>query len=195
MSTKKTGTKKALIQRKSVSRLALSALLRMVCSYFFSAVIFLAIASTENRTLWKLLQILSAGILVSFLYVLMWYDGDRDSNLVLFGHVDFDPLRGIKAGLLAALPAALSYPLLALAKATESNPLFTVYRIINLPFIGFMNLLASSAYIEDIDTRFMIAMAFVPAVYVIASAMGYLLGYKHFSVIKTIAFKNRREKN
>ena len=40
----------------------------------------------------------------SFYYSLGWSTGERDRNLVIYNHIEFDELKGLKAGLISVIP-------------------------------------------------------------------------------------------
>lgn len=61
-------------------------------------------------------SILMLLLLAAFPYSIVWSKGDRDKNSVNFGHMQEDKLRGLKVGLMAAIPSAIGYIVLVLSK-------------------------------------------------------------------------------
>ncbi len=53
--------------------------------------------------------IVSAVMSIVYIYSISWKTGERDRNLVKFGHLTYQPLRGLWAGLVSAVPLLLTW--------------------------------------------------------------------------------------
>lgn len=90
-------------------------------------------------------SILMLLLLASFPYSIVWSKGDRDKNSVNFGHMQEDKLRGLKVGLMAAIPSAIGYIVLVLSKLGVCFPKYIfLYRFANVPFMPIINSMVST---------------------------------------------------
>ena len=89
-----------------------------------------------------LIQLLTATILVLLVYTAVWSVGDKDANLVAFGHREHDLLRGLKIGALATVPAAVAYIVyvtLCMFAPTKAEAYTSLYCWLNAPFMPLVN--------------------------------------------------------
>ena len=176
---------------KMMGQLFLSFLL---CLIFFSILIF-----TDNLVWGIIAQILELVIIFNFAYMYMWYEGDRDRNLVNFNHIKYDKLRGLKAGLISSIPLFISYAVLVISFFTQNQILYTIYRILNIPFLNLIGLLTNytygfTAYITDIRWYHVIMLLIIPLFTTAPSVIGYLFGYKRISILEKLQFSKSSKK-
>ena len=69
-------------------------------------------------------EICMIGMYTSMLYVTAWEDGDKCSTAVRREKAQADPMRGLKAGLLASIPCLIAWAALAVSRFTGVLPTF-----------------------------------------------------------------------
>ena len=77
---------------------------------------------------------------VWMIYTFAWGAAERERNMVLYGHMTEDRGRGLRSGLIAAVPIfLLSLIAAVLAYTGGSANLIGIYRMCSAPFIWFVN--------------------------------------------------------
>lgn len=138
-------------------------------------------------------------LFMAMVYTKLWERGDKDSNKVQFKHMREDKLRGIKIGLMAAVPSFILYILFILSRFRIIAPeYFFIYRLLNVSFMPVITRMAGSGVINSTDVS-------LPAVFGIFLTLvvlpltcyaAYLLGYKNISLSEKIIYAdpNKRAK-
>lgn len=142
-------------------------------------------------------SILMVLILISVTYTVLSKEGDRDSNAVQFGHMAYDPLRGLKVGLIAAVPSILSYLFLIVSKITGWVPQYvSFFRLTNMPFLPLFNHLTPSAVSSAADVSWpaILVMAISVIVVPLSCMIGYVMGYRHISLSENLVYKKKSKK-
>ena len=124
-------------------------------------------------------------LLASFPYSIVWSKGDRDKNSVNFGHMQEDKLRGLKVGLMAAIPSAIGYIVLVLSKLGVCFPKYIfLYRFANVPFMPIINSMVSTEIQNTAQVPWpaILAMLMVVAFVPLVCHFAYFLGYKQISL-------------
>lgn len=117
-------------------------------------------------------------------------EGDRDRNLVKHHGMKPDRLRGLKMGLLAAVPSLLVYSLLIVGKCgLLSESVQGVYRFCNICLLPIVNLIMPQAVYPatEIAVWQLIALFALLLLLPIACAVAYYGGYRRW-------FKPRKKK-
>lgn len=146
-----------------------------------------------------ILFILVVPLYVSLIYSPIWTEGDRNRNMVQFGHIQRDKWKGLKIGLLLTIPYLLLNLMLTLSKCGVLPDLFWLYKLLNAhiwPLINILNPVDTGAKISS-------ATMSVPALIVcwltsfyptIISVVAYALGYKGVMVVEKLIYKNKPRK-
>jgi len=188
--------KKVIIKRKTIPQLARSVLLQGLISYIIGWIIFMTYIAIDAVWGKVLIQAIQLFLLFVMLYSPMWYEGDRDSNFVQFGRVEYDKYRGVKVGLLACIPSYASILLMVIAKIFQSTGagqvLYIIYSLLNIQFFGFLQLVNPEPYIINFQSIYFIVLMLFPLIYVAATTVGYSLGYKRISIMEKIKFKKAK---
>ena len=135
-------------------------------------------------------------ILVSVTYTVLSKEGDRDSNAVQFGHIQYDRFRGIRVGLLAAVPSILSYLFLIVSKLTGLVPQYvSFFRLSNMPFLPLFNHFVSSTVASSADVPWsaILVMAVTVVVVPLSCAAGYYMGYRHISLSENLVYQKKKK--
>jgi hypothetical protein len=136
-------------------------------------------------------------LLASFPYSIVWSKGDRDKNSVNFGHMQEDKLRGLKVGLMAAIPSAIGYIVLVLSKLGVCFPKYIfLYRFANVPFMPIINSMVSTEIQNTAQVPWpaILAMLMVVAFVPLVCHFAYFLGYKQISLSEKFIYINPNKK-
>ena len=91
-------------------------------------------------------------LLVAMVYSKLWERGDKDNNRVNFNRMPEDKLRGLKVGLMAAIPSFAFYLLLVVSKlGLITDKYFALYRFLNISFMPIINRLAGAGVSSSRD--------------------------------------------
>lgn len=139
---------------------------------------------------YAVIQLLSLAIVLSFIHPKMWQMGCRDSNLIRFKHKEPDSLRGLKIGLLSAIPTFIvNVALLIFAKKLTIG----MYALLNANvyslIIGIGGLTGN---IEDLAVWQILLMLLCHIVVPLAAYVSYLLGYKDISLFEKAVYKKKK---
>ena len=153
----------------------------------------LVISETVATVVGYLVGILS---FVAVLYVEGWHAGERDINLMNYGHIPMDKLRGLKCACIAEI-VGLVFAVLMVAhgfvvmsqRAAGLDPILQTGISTLIPIIYhafYMPFLAALQKLEDISPLFcLLPVVLAPAIYHLA----YTLGMKHISILQKIVYK------
>jgi hypothetical protein len=136
----------------------------------------------EDTTSVILGTVVSTAAYVVFIYLDAWRTGQRDFNLVKYGHIKEDKLKGLKAAVISQLPGLILAVVLAFFKAPDIAG--QAYRWIYLFFCSVVNLIA-----EKTAAAYFIPLIFAP----IIAAVGYQLGYTDKRLINKIVFTTNKD--
>ncbi len=184
--------------RKSDFRLALSTFGTILISILISFVVVFVTAPVLDKV-WGCVvaEIAILFIFLSMMYSPLWYEGDRDKNLVQFGHIKEDKLRGLRVGLLLMIPFLLSNILMVMAKCEVfiSSAYWAVYKIINIYVWPLSNLLAPQIFdAPDVPWSTIGICASIMLIIPLTTTVAYLLGYYRVSVSSKLIYKNGKDK-
>ncbi len=136
-------------------------------------------------------------LFLGLVYSATWHMGDRDRNRVGFGRMERDNLRGLKAGLLASVPAGLAYLGLFVCKLTGLWPAYAqTYRYLNIVFLPIYNAIVPVTIKTMAELGWgQIALLVLPlCVLPLFAYIGYRLGYKQLSVAEKLIYKTTGKK-
>lgn len=145
-----------------------------------------------------LCQILMLLLLIAFPYSMLWLQGDKDRNRVHFGRMQPDPWRGVRVGLMAAIPYAVVYILLVASKLSLFMDGFVhLARFIVTPFLPLFNLVADPQTVLTTSQVpwWGIALLFLTVAALPAICGGaYHLGYKQYSIKEHLTYVKQDKK-
>lgn len=148
-------------------------------------------SATGNAVFCSVTQLFTLALLIGFVYPRLWSLGAKDSNLVKFKHRTYEPLRGLKIGLLAQLPAFLL--LLSFITFMRSVPL-KLYALLNSSFYAVITAIGGDTKFANAGfLRTAALFAFLLAVPVIAEA-AYYLGLKDISLGERFVYSKKQNK-
>lgn len=136
-------------------------------------------------------------LLISMPYSVLWTQGDKDSNAIHFGRMKEDRLRGLRVGLMAAVPSAAAYLVLLADKAgVLPFSYFYPYKILNVSFmpiiLGMTGRSVSAA--ADVSWARVLLLSLTLVVVPAICAAAYLLGLKNISLMEKFLYVNPNKK-
>lgn len=155
-----------------------SPLLRIVATHWFASIkafilyliLYLAIFSFTTGT--TFINIISALTLVAWIffdYTDTYRKAMRDVNVVKYGYLKYDKLRGLKSGLLAQIPGLLLVILIFLTRGSDASDLFRMfYSMLYMPLVHWIGILEEVTYLA-----LLLPLIVVP----ISGFAGYYCGY------------------
>ncbi len=153
----------------------------------------LFISLTEKHWAAILIQCLLLLLYYSVIYSAAWKDGYTEMNRVLCGFSTFDPLKGLKAGLLAVVPSYLLWGLMV-ALRYFGVELDTAYRIVHFFAIHVINAFMNpDVRVQDLSFGSLLGASSFLAAVPLVTFVGYLLGYKRFSFMELFVFKKKAQ--
>ncbi len=130
-------------------------------------------------------------ILISFIYPKFWQMGTKDSNLVHFKHQREDKLKGLKIGLLSAIPGIILLIVFMFFIPTVNSAL---YKILCSGLYVFIELiLGSSKTFADLSILQFIGLLLLKAIVPLTAFGAYLLGYKNISLHEKLVYKKNKD--
>lgn len=145
-------------------------------------------------------QVLMLLLLAAFPYGILWNQGDRDRNSVQFGHMREDKLRGLKVGLLAAIPSFVVYVLLLLSRlGLFWDKFILVFQLFHASFAPTVSAVLQAQGREilvtaDVGWGWILLFAFTVLVLPLICWGSYRMGYRQYSISEHLIYKNTKKK-
>lgn len=140
----------------------------------------------KEKGCYVLAQILCIGILVIFIYPRLWERGYKDRNLAQTGNIVGDPLKGLKVGLISIIP----WVALLLALSRIKGFAVSLLMFLSPIFYPIFSLMTKgSIYLSQVGVLTFVGMAALWLLIPAASATGYALGFKDFSIAEKLTYK------
>ena len=183
------------MKEKSIVRLVFSTYGNMLLAGILCLIVTFSIATFISQPLLNIIDmIFVVPLYIMLLYMPIWTEGDRNRNMVQFGHLEKDMTKGLKIGLFLPLPYFIWNLLLTLSKAGIIFDFLPLYKILNAHVWPFVNWLAPTTSVANVSIGALIGcwlLSFYPLVVV---TVAYILGYKAFSVSEKLIYKNKPHK-
>lgn len=180
-------------KKYTIGSVALSTIGSAVLGMVFSSLVVFSLGSLAGAPIWLvLMQCVSLLIFIPMIYSPSWYCGDRDANSVQFGRIEEDLYKGLRIGLMAMIPFALTPILLVITKlGMVPLDLGFIYRILNIHLLYAVNaLIPPTAPVADVSWLAIAGVWLFHLCIPIATFIGYRLGYLHISISERLIFKN-----
>lgn len=140
------------------------------------------------------IQFVCAVLFMFFLYCPVWVDADKDRNMANHGKIIFDKFKGIKAGLIIAIPFVILNLLLVLSWLKIIPNFFALYKVINSFFWPLLHILApNTGSVESLNLFDIIIINLLPLYIPIVTSIGYYCGYKNISLKNKIVYVNNKK--
>lgn len=147
-----------------------------IAAYLFLMIIFTPIMG-ETTLMYVLTTTISTLLYTWLCYLESWRTGERDHNLVKYGHIPENKRKGLIAGLICTVPGFILAVLIQ--TPIDADILKTVYKWIYIHLCYVVNILEDKSRL----------IYFLPIVISpVTAALGYLLGYKGIRVWDKIVY-------
>lgn len=188
-------------RKYTVGSVAGFTILSAIIATILSSILVITFISFQSSLLKAVVQIASVCIFLNMIYSHSWACGDHDVNSVQFGHMEKDPFKGLKIGLVAMIPYALSIVFLISGKLElihvmvdgQPSPLDLgfVYRIFNIQYLYLINLLIDPEVGTEAASWLSIAGIWMLNLLIpLTTSVAYALGYRRISIMERLVFKN-----
>ena len=139
--------------------------------------------------------VMSLVILYSFPFHTLWTRGDKDRNRTDFDRMRVQPLRGLWIGLLADVPALVSYGLLWLCPAgVLTADYLALYRIAHIPTIRYMQWFVPTATTGNALTAGQLLALLPPLLLLpLICAFAYWVGFKRFGFMEKLVYRRKKD--
>ena len=133
-------------------------------------------------------------MLCAFLYPKLWERGTRDSNLVQFKHCREDKLKGLKAGIIAVIPATVFTLFLAVTSSGISkNFPIVIYKFLQAFNFNVIDAIVGKAgAFGELSAIKLIALILLQTIVPAVTFVSYYLGYKNISLSEKLVYKKKK---
>lgn len=147
-----------------------------------------------NVTMVVITQIVCLFSTGCFVFDILNKRGYKDGTLVRSGSRKPDKFKGLKIGLIASVPALITYLLFIIFSASNKGVALELYMIFNACFWSTLELLfTSSNTASDITVWQFIVMFLLQMVIPALSQLFYYLGYKDYEFLGKIVYKSKKK--
>ncbi len=142
-------------------------------------------------------QVIGGVVTVAFINSLLYKTGDRDANLVAFGHKQQDKIRGLKIGLLMIIPSFAAWLIAVVAKlGVIGSNWYSLFRFMSYQTFMLVNAIfgyktASTDGISWVQLFLGLTIIVIPP---IIAQISYTLGYKRIALPSNLFYKKDRNK-
>ncbi len=132
-------------------------------------------------------------VLAVVLYPAIWNLGSKDRNLVHFGHIAEDKLKGLKIGFIAIIPAMLFFAFFIITKGNLTANFPAVwFKFLNANAYSLIDLLQNKVVLlKDVPVLKLVLMALTQITVPIICYFAYLLGYKEIALLDKLVYKKK----
>ena len=135
-------------------------------------------------------EICMIGMYTSMLYVTAWEDGNKTYSLVRYENAQADPLRGLKAGLVASIPCLIAWAALLVSRFSGLMPAFGgTVKWFFIPYFPIVTAALPSAYSADAAWWVFPALLALAAVKPLTCHWAYRMGYADKTLKAILLYK------
>lgn len=138
-----------------------------------------------------LIQALTLLFLFGFVYAQAWQIGEKDINYANTGHIVYDPLSGLKIGLIGMAVFLVPFILMLVGIALQNQLFIAAFRLIDAVFYGFYTALLP-VKVESYTVLHVLLSMLPPLVVPAASALGYFMGHRRISLLSRLVYKKKK---
>ena len=162
---------------KSAGRMLLAGIMCLIVSISLTAML-------DNQFLRVVTQLISLVIFISMSYVPVWNEGNGDVNKINYERMTRDDFRGLKYGLIAAIPGFILYALFLMARFGVINQsFFGIYRFLTPIFLPLnMSLMPSTLTMQETPVITALLVGFETLLPILVCGFAYALGLRRYSL-------------
>ncbi len=137
-------------------------------------------------------QIIALVVWGALIYIVNWNVGNADADKHELGDAPLDKLRGLKAGLVAVIPFAVTYLILVIAKISNTfHWAVSLFKIFNYNCFAFNNMIITNG-LDSISISELLCLALVLLPLPAFAVFGYSMGVRHTILKEKIVYKNEK---
>lgn len=137
-------------------------------------------------------QIIALVVWGALIYIVNWNVGNADADKHELGDAPLDKLRGLKAGLVAVIPFAVTYLILVIAKISNTfHWTVSLFKIFNYNCFAFNNMIITNG-LDSISISELLCLALVLLPLPAFAVFGYSMGVRHTILKEKIVYKNEK---
>ncbi len=188
------------MKKKSMLRLVLGSYGNMALATVLCLIVTVSVAvfPIPKLLLGLLMLLLVLPLYTALLYSPVWTEGDRNRNMVQFGHLEKDIYRGVKIGAFLIIPYAIEDVFLTLSWAKVIPNIFPIYKLLNAhiwPILEWVNPLGDGIVNASDMSLIGLIICWLLALYpMLVTTVAYILGYKGISISEKLIYKNKPHK-
>ena len=171
------------------------ALAAVLCLILTVSVSMISISAVVKNIM---LLVVLVPLYVALLYSSFWTEGDRNRNMVQFGHLENDIYRGVKIGAFLIIPYVIEDVFLTLSWAKVIPNIFPIYKLLNAhiwPILEWVNPLGDGVVNASDMSLIGLIICWLLALYpMLVTTVAYILGYKGISISEKLIYKNKPHK-
>jgi len=138
-----------------------------------------------------LLQVFMAAIFIILIYNKIGAIGKRDGDDFRFNGKPYDKNRGLKIGLIAAVPSVIMYLALVVSKLVSYN-VFFIYKIVNITFRPIIDLFCGNVTdINEVSLPAILSMIIIVAILPAVCVATYKIGFNDEAITKKLVYKKK----
>lgn len=185
----------------SVLSIGLSTIGSALVGLLLSSLMVFSIGAYAGDSGWRwVVQAITVILFMAMLYSPAWMCADHDVNAVQFKKMEYDPLKGMKIGLVAAVPFWLTSLIPIICKSqlffasdtldTVPVILMAVYRLCNVHIITIINaILPPNLPAAELSWLGIVLAGALNLLIPLTTYISYSLGYRHISLMEKLVFK------
>ncbi|MFA9381643.1 MAG: hypothetical protein ACERKO_11350 [Acetanaerobacterium sp.] len=181
------------MNRKSNLRIAFSLMGSIIIASVFCVIIFASLAGALANTAGvALIQAINLIVLFGLVYMSIWTVGEKDINYLKTGHIQSDPLSGLKIGLYAMTVLYLPIVVLIVGVIRHQQLLVAIFRISNAVFFGIHSLFLP-VMVEDYRVWHILLTLFIPLIIPAMTSLAYYMGHRRISMLGKLVYKKKKK--
>lgn len=140
-------------------------------------------------------QIMLLVLLAIFPYQILWEFGNRDDTNVRYKGQRPDPIRGCRIGAIVAIPYAILWVLLVVAKiGFIPDGYMQIYRLATMPFFPFVQWVTTNGDLQATALWQLLLLLPILLYFPAVCGVAYRLGHKQFSIHEHLVFGKKSDK-
>lgn len=151
------------------------------------------LSARTNAAMVIITQIICVFTAGAFMFEIFTKRGYKDGTLVRSGSKKADVLKGLKIGLMASVPALISFIVFIVFASANKGVAVELYMIVNACFWPILELLLTSAKTAgDIAIWQFIIMFLIQTIIPLLAELFYYIGYKDYQFLNKIVYKKKK---
>lgn len=149
------------------------------------------LSKTADMVFYVVTQAICLTLVFIFIYPKLWERGSKDSNLVSFGHLKEDKLKGLKAGVISVIPPVLFTAALLVLKPymLKEFPVAVIKFVYSWSYSFNALVCGDATKLGDLSFGALVGLLLFNLFIVAVAGVSYYLGYKHIAVAERLVYE------